>query len=96
MGGRGGEVSDPPLGHRNDCIRYLYQGKIPGKISSGYIFHPPPHIMLYIFQDTWDVYITSGLGFHAYCPTSFVSSGILILSIDTIGEFIGNNILYIW
>ena len=50
--GRGGEVSDPTLGNRNGCMRYLYQGKKSQKISSGYIFHPPPHIMLYICQDT--------------------------------------------
>ena len=31
-----------------NCIKE----NIPGKISSGYIFHPSPHIMLYICQDT--------------------------------------------
>ena len=69
---------------------------MPGKISLGYVFHPSPHIMCYICQDTWDVCITSGLGFCTYCPTSFVTSVIVILYIDIKGEFICNNVLYIW
>ena len=88
--GRGGEVSDPHLGNRNSCMRYFYQGKN----SSGYIFHPFPHIMLYICQDTSYVSITSGSVFHTYCPTTSVTSIIVILSIDTIGTFIGNNVIY--
>ena len=75
---------------------YLYQEKTSGKISSGYNLHPSPHIMCYICQDTWDVYIASGPGFRTYCPSSFVASVIVIFSVDTKGEFICNNVLYIW
>ena len=89
-GGRGGEVSDHPPGNRNGCMHHLYQEKI----SSGYIFHPPPNIMFYICQDTLDVSITSESGLHTYCPTTFVTSVILILSIDKICAFKGINIIY--
>ena len=55
-GDRGGEVSDPPIGNRNDCIRYLYQGKIPGKyLQSIFSIHPPT--LCYIFVKTLEMFI---------------------------------------
>ena len=43
-GGRGGEVSYPPLGNRNGCIRYFYQGRNTRKNIFGIYF---PSIPLY-------------------------------------------------
>ena len=56
-GDRGGEVSDPTLGNRNYCIRYLYQGKNTRKNIFRVYFPSTPPILCYIFVNTLEMFL---------------------------------------